>query len=116
MLETLKGFFTKNWVLLIFFFFACGMAFLGIWYFSSLYPGEGTVSEIIKKFSVNKYTLPYHVAERYLVYSSMRTFFFMLDYVLTLLSILASLMTVFYASTNVRHSKWNTTKWKSIRD
>lgn len=100
-----KNFFTKYWVLLIFFFFACGMAFLGVWYFRSLYPGTETVSEIIKKFSADGYTLPYHVAERYLVYSSMRTYFFMLDYLLTLLSILATLMTVFYASTNVKQSK-----------
>lgn len=87
-------------VLGIFAFFAALMLILGIVYLTGLHPSAEKVSDIIKKFSVNGYTIPNHVAERYLTWFHMRTYFFILNYSLTLLGIVASLMTVFYASTD----------------
>ena len=89
-------------VILIFLFFAIVMAFLGIWYNRGLHPKNDKVSAIVKKFTVNDYTLPDYVAERYLIWLNMRTFFFVLNHLLTLLGIVASLMTVFYASTDTQ--------------
>ena len=97
-----KDIIRNNGVLLIFLLFAVGMAFLGVWSNSGLHPGNEKVLAIVEKFSVNNYVLPYFVAERYLTWFNMRTFFFWLDYLLTLLGIVASLMTVFYASTDVQ--------------
>lgn len=105
MISKLKDFFKdairNNGVLLIFLFFAIDMAFFGFWYNSGLHPGNEKVLAIVEKFTVNNYVLPYFVAERYLTWFNMRAFFFLLDYLLILLGIVASLMTVFYASTDV---------------
>lgn len=110
----MKNFFKNvihnNVVLLIFLFFVVVMAGLGIWYNSGLHPKTDKVSAIVEKFTVDDYVLPYHVAERYLTWLNMRTFFFVLDYLLTLLGIVASLMTVFYASTYSQSTSVNQEK------
>lgn len=58
------------------------------------------------KYKVDDYSIPYFIAERCLIWNRMRGFFFALHYILTLLSIFASLMTIFYAS-NASKNKEN---------
>ncbi len=94
-------FFIKcNKIIIIFMFLAIVMIIIGAIYNVSLSPNSESVNYVISKFSMNEFSLPYYVAERYVIWLNMRTFFTVLDYSLTLLSIVASLMTVFYASTN----------------
>ncbi len=94
--------FTKilnNNIVAIFIFFLILCVCFGIFYFCGLYPSNKKIKKIIVKFNVDNYTLPYHIAERYLIWLNMRTFFFGLNYTLTLTSIIATLLTAFYAST-----------------
>ena len=93
--------FFKNNILLIFILFICFMVILGIIYNAGLHPNDNKITELIKKFEVDNYTIPYRVAERYLTWFNMRTFFFTLNYILTLAALVASLLTVFYTSTDV---------------
>lgn len=92
--------FLKNNVLMIFIFFTAFIIVLGFIYNFGLNPTEDKVTKIINKFTANDYSIPYRVAERYLTWFNMRTFFFALNYILTLLALVASLLTVFYASTD----------------
>lgn len=94
----------KSNILRVFTFFIFLIIILGLIYNNGLHPNDDKILEIINKFTVNDYSIPYHVAERYLTWFNMRTFFFSLNYMLTLLGIIASLMTVFYASANVGNS------------
>lgn len=82
------------------------ISILSYWYFNGLNPKIDKINEIIKKFTVEDYEIPYYIAERYLVWYNMRTFFFALNYILTLWGIIASLITVFYASTNAKREKY----------
>lgn len=93
--------FIKNNILMIFILFTGFLITLGIIYNNGLNPNDDKIIEIINKFTVDDYSIPYRVAERYLIWLNMRTFFFALNYILTLLSLTASLLTVFYASTDV---------------
>lgn len=97
MLKKIKDF-IKNNIILIFLFFTLFMAALGIIYYFGLNPNNKNINEIVNKYKTNEYTIPVYVAERYLIWYNMRTFFFALNYILTLLSVFASLMTIFYAS------------------
>ncbi len=90
----------KNNILMIFVFFTAFIIVLGFIYNFNLNPTEDKIIEIINKFTANDYSIPYRVAERYLIWFNMRTFFFALNYILTLLALVASLLTVFYASTD----------------
>lgn len=54
------------------------------------------ISDVINKFSSDSYTLPYYIAERYIIWLNMRQFLFWLNYSLSIFSIIASLMTVYY--------------------
>lgn len=105
----------KNYaILLIFFLFVILLAILGGLYAYSLAPTEKKIKKLQQKFSANEYTIPIHIAERYLIWLGMRTFFFALDYLLTLLGIVASLMTVFYAATDTDPSKTSTLVFLSL--
>ena len=84
----------KNFLFLL---IACIL--VGIFYVVGLYPNNKKINKIIKKFTIDNYKLPYHIAERYLIWLNMRTYFYVLNYSLTLISILATLMAAFYAST-----------------
>lgn len=97
-IKILRFIYANFQALLVFALFVLMMVLLGSWYSTGLYPSPEMISKVIEKFTIDDYSLPYHVAERYLMYLWMRTYFFILHYVLTLVSILASLMTVFYAS------------------
>lgn len=98
-------FVAKNNILIIFIIFAVFMTVLGFMFTKGLSPSTNKVEEIIKKYTNGDYSIPYHVAERYLVWYNMRTFFFTLNYILTLVALVASLLTVFYASTDVDDEK-----------
>lgn len=74
------------------------MSYLGYVYNSGLHPNSENITEIIYKFKVIDYDIPTYIAERYLTWFNMRTVFYTLHYMLTLISIVASLMTVFYAA------------------
>lgn len=106
--------FKDNNVIMIFLFFVILLVVLGVLYLFSLNPSEKEINEIIKKFTVKQYSIPYLIAERYLTWYGMRTFFFTLDYLLTLLGIIASLMTVFYAATGTEGSKKGTIVFLSL--
>lgn len=90
----------KNNILLIFISFVVFMSALGIIYYVGLIPKDDEILKIVEKFTANNYSIPYRIAERYLTWFNMRTFFFALDYILTLLALIAGLMTAFYASTD----------------
>lgn len=94
----------KNNILGVFIFFALLMVILGTIYYYCINPNKNEIAGIINKFTVGDYSIPYYVAERYLTWIRMRTFFFSLNYILTLLGIIASLMTVFYASWNAKNN------------
>lgn len=98
-------FFVNNSTLFIFLFFVLILAILGIIYCHFLAPSKKKIDALVEKFAVGSYKIPTHVAERYLTWYGMRTFFFALDYSLTLLGMVASLMTVFYAATNTQSNK-----------
>lgn len=100
MLKLIENFITNN-TLFIFLFFIIFTGVLGKIYASGLHPKDKKIRNIINKFTVNDYSISYYAAERYLSWINMRTFFVMLNYLLTLIGIVASLMTVFYASTSV---------------
>lgn len=93
-------FFENNSILFIFLFFVFFLAILGVTYCYLLTPSKKRVDALVEKFAVGSYSIPKHVAERYLTWYGMRTFFFGLDYLLTILGMVASLMTVFYAATD----------------
>lgn len=103
MKERMAKFFKSN-ILLIFLFFTIFLVSLGVLYYLGLNPADKKIIEITNKFKTENYVLPYYVAERYLTWYNMRTFFFSLNYILTLLGIVASLMTVFYASKDVENN------------
>lgn len=87
-------------ILSVFIFFVILISGLGLIYYNGLNPADNDIQVVISNFTVGNYSIPYHVAERYLIWRNMRSFFFMLSYSLTLFSIVANLMTVFYASTD----------------
>lgn len=91
-------------IVITFIFFVMLLAVLGVVYILLLSPSDNAINHIILKFtSANgDYSIPKHIAERYLTWYGMRTFFFGLHYSLTLLGIVASLMTVFYASSKTK--------------
>lgn len=93
--------FIKNNILMIFILFVVFSIILGIVYNNGLNPNDNKIKELINKFAVDDYSIPYRVAERYLTWFNMRTFFFTLNYILILGALIASLLTVFYASTDV---------------
>lgn len=99
--------FIKNNIILIFLFLIIFMIITGIIYYKGLNPSNENILNIIKKYRINDYSIPYYIAERYLSWYNMRTFFFALDYILTLLSIFASLMTIFYASNTFKSENSN---------
>lgn len=94
--------FIRDNIILIFAFLTLFLIVTGVIYYLALNPSNKSINEIINeiinKYKTDDYSIPYYIAERYLVWNNMRTFFFALNYVLTLLSIFASLMTIFYAS------------------
>lgn len=104
MLMRIRTFITNHtiWIFLFFLFLTAG---LGIYYTLGLQPNTKSINEIIKKFTVNDYSISYYVAERYLIWIHMRTFFVMLYYLLTLIGLVASLMTVFYATKSKKTTK-----------
>lgn len=85
-------------IILVFCFFVVIVFTFGTIYLRGLNPQKVDVQDIVDKFRVNTYEIPYYAAERYLVWYNMRTFFFALDYLLTLLGLIASFFTVFFAS------------------
>ena len=87
-----------NNILLIFTVLVLFTAILGIVYANGLHPNNKKVEKIIQKFSSNNYSITYYIAERYLTWLHMRTFFITLNYLLTLVGIIANLLTIFYAS------------------
>lgn len=89
---------TKKLTIGVFLFYLIVILAVGTIYAKLLIPSEVVVRKIITKFSTNDYSIPYFVAERYLTWYSMRTFFISLNYLLTLLGNIATLVTVFYAS------------------
>lgn len=90
--------FLKDNIILIFLIFTFFLLLAGSIYYFGLNPSNKNIENIIDKYKTNNYSIPYYVAERYITWYNMRTFFFSLNYILTLLSIFASLMTIFYAS------------------
>lgn len=89
----------QNKILKTFLFFIFLILILGyIYHFQVQNPSESSISRIEKLFTYNDYTIPYYVAKRYLIWIKMRSFYYALDYALTLFGIVASLITVFYAS------------------
>lgn len=87
-------------VLFTFLFFVVLLGVLFIIYNNYAEPSSSSVEELIEKFKVDGYSIPYYVADRYLTWHFIWYFFSALNYALTLLGIIASLMTVFYASSD----------------
>ena len=85
-------------ILIVFLFFSLCLFLMGFIYLLCLKPNSKEIKKVIVKYRVGDYSIPYHVAERYCTWNNMKVFFFCLDYLLTLLSITASLMVVLYAS------------------
>lgn len=90
-------------IIFIFFIFIAICVFFGFSYIAGLYPTKNKIQKIINKFTIDNYSIPYHIAERYLIWINMRTFFFVLNYSLTLISIISTLMTAYYASTDANN-------------
>lgn len=91
-------------IILVLILFVCGIT-----YFIVLNPTTENIIETITKYKIDDYSIPYFIAERCLIWNRMRGFFFALHYILTLLSIFASLLTIFYASntSKLKKSKHN---------
>lgn len=97
MMNNIKQFIKDN-IILIFIFFIVIMIVSSKIYSNGLSPSNKNINEIMNKYKTNEYSIPIYVAERYLIWYNMRTFFFAFNYIFTLLSIFASLLTIFYAS------------------
>lgn len=100
MLQKIKKIFSNFFVLSIMFFIILGFV-IGICYNKGLNPSNEKIQKIIDKFNIedeNNYKIPFYSAERYLTWYNMRTTFFLLHYILTLVSILSSLLVAFFAS------------------
>lgn len=85
-------------IIIIFIFFVFIFILIISIYYLILNPKKKMVNKIIEKFKKEDYMLTPYVAERYVVWNNMRSFFYFLHYMLTLLSVYAGLMTVYYAS------------------
>ncbi len=97
-INNIKQKLSSNIVIFIFTFFVIIILILGLIYISLLSPSFEKVQNIINKYKVNNYEIPYFVAERYITWYNMRTYFFSLHYMFNLCSLFASFMTIFYAS------------------
>lgn len=93
----------QNTILFTFLFFVVLLAVFFLIYADMAEPSSSSVEELIKKFKVDDYSIPYYVADRYLTWHFIWYFFSALNYALTLLGVIASLMTVFYASTDLEY-------------
>lgn len=94
----ISDFISKKGMILVFLFFTIIIIASGILYIIGLSPTDSNIEKIIDKYSTGDYRIPYYVGERYLIWYSMRTFFVALNYLLSLLGIIATLVTIFYAS------------------
>lgn len=67
--------FIKDNIMLIFVFLILFMIVAGKVYHSGLNPNNKNINDIIEKYKTNEYSIPFYVAERYLIWYNMRTFF-----------------------------------------
>lgn len=102
MISKIKNFvknFLKGNLFFIFLLFLLIGGIIGIIFTYALNnPNDKKISDIISKFSMSNYILPYYVAERYIIWLGMREFLFWLNFSLSLFSIIASLMTVYFVA------------------
>ena len=108
----------KNWIrkhvktnLILIFLFLSSIGFIIGFIFNYIlnHPNSTKIVNIINQFSINNYSLPYYIAERYVIWLNMRQFLFWLYFSLSIFSIIASLMTVFYAANNDKKQDNNET-------
>ena len=71
----ISDFISKKGMILVFLFFTIIIIASGILYIIGLSPTDSNIEKIIDKYSTGDYRIPYYVAERYLIWYSMRTFF-----------------------------------------
>lgn len=88
MIEKIKMFmanFLKGNLFIIFLLLVIVGTALGIFFTNILNnPDNEKILNIVNKFSTDDYTLPYYVAERYIIWLNMRQFLFWLYFCLTL--------------------------------
>lgn len=100
--------FFKNNIVKIFLFFILLIMILGyIYHYHVQSPTLEKIVKIQSQFSTDNYKIPFFVAKRYLIWFNMRSFYYALEYSLTLLGIVASLMTAFYATRTKKEEEEN---------
>lgn len=60
-------------ILSVFIFFVALMGGLGVIYYSGLNPSENEIQAVVSNFTVDDYSIPYHVTERYITWKNMRS-------------------------------------------
>lgn len=98
MKQRIKAFIKKNIILVFIVFILIAIIWGGYFNYKLENPSNNEIDRIIKKFSINGYSLPYFIAERYIIWLNMRKIFFWTYFSLSIFSITASLITVFYAA------------------
>lgn len=106
-IKKLQNFFKNNNknIIITFLVLVIFLVSAGVIYYFSLSPSDDKIQKLVNKYTQDGYCIPYYVAERYLTWYNMRSFFFALHYIFTLLGLFASLMTVYYASNSTDNTK-----------
>ncbi len=106
-MNKIKSFLYNNYILIIFGIFALVIIGFGTLFTIGFNINPEKIEKIIKKFSTEDYTLPYYIAERYMIWRYMRIFFWWLALSLPFLSIISSLVVVFFAAKKDEERKQN---------
>lgn len=98
MRQKIKNFKIENIIIIFVIFILIAIVWGLIFNYKLENSNENDIKNVISKFSINDYTLPYYIAERYTIWLDMRKIYFWTYFSLSLFSMIASLITVFFAA------------------
>lgn len=105
MLQKIKSFIKENLIIVFIIFILIAIVWGLIFNYKLENSNENEIENVINKFSINDYSLPYYIAERYVIWLDMRKIYFWTYFSLSLFSVVASLVTVFFATQNDEERK-----------
>lgn len=105
MVQKIKSFIRENLIIVFIIFILIAIAWGLIFNYKLENSNQNEIENVINKFSINHYSLPYYIAERYIIWLDMRKIYFWTYFSLSLFSVVASLVTVFFATQNDEERK-----------
>lgn len=105
MVQKIKSFIRENLIIIFIIFILVAIVWGLIFNYKLENPDKNEIKNVINKFSINNYSLPYYIAERYIIWLDMRKIYFWTYFSLSLFSVVASLVTVFFATQNDEERK-----------